>query len=150
MLVEYSIKAEAEISKMLKVIILAKKTEKALGGLANLCCMGEFLDFLELGLRQNNTIIIPSMANSANSSFMWKLFLICYQLDISLRYYLKQMLVLSRRAKTANTSFGDSKFIVFHFNKFDSWDLGKKQLSNPFTFVNKKLLSLANPSCKYH
>ena len=96
MLVEYSIKADAEIRKILRVIILAKRTAKALGGLANLCFMSEFLDFLELGLRQYNTIIIPSMVNSANSSFMWELFLIIYQLDISLRYYLKQMLVLSR------------------------------------------------------
>ena len=70
MLVEYSINAEAEITKIAKVMIFAKNTAKAPGGLANLCRTATFLDVPEFGLRQNNTIIIPSMPNNANSSFM--------------------------------------------------------------------------------
>ena len=56
-----------KIIKIAKIIVLAKNTPKALGGLANICCTRTFLDFLELGLCQNNTTIIPIMANNANS-----------------------------------------------------------------------------------
>jgi hypothetical protein len=45
MLVEYSIRAEAEIIKIAKIIVLAKNTPKALGGLENICCTRTFLDF---------------------------------------------------------------------------------------------------------